>query len=122
MPKFSKSSRRRLNKACSDLQRLFNEVIKEMDCKVICSFRGEGAQNDAFKNGKSRVRFPYSKHNVKPSNAVDVVPYPLDWTDIESFIKLGEFVKAKAKELNINIEWGGDWVSLKDYVHYQSTL
>ena len=28
-------------------------------------------------------------------------------------------VKKKAKELGIDIEWGGDWTSLKDYPHWQ---
>ena len=33
--------------------------------------------------------------------------------------KLAVFVKQAAKELNVPIEWGGDWKSFKDGPHWQ---
>ena len=53
------------------------------------------------------------------SLAVDVVPLPLDWEDIPAFEKLGEKIMAKAEELGINIRWGRDFTTLKDYPHFE---
>ena len=137
MYKFSKRSRDNLSTASENLQRLFNEVIKEIDCTVICGHRSPEEQFELYKKGrvnkdfkwivvdKSKVvtnidgRAKKSNHNYLPSKAVDVVPYPLDWNDISAFKKLGEVVKRKAKELSIKISWGGDWQTLKDYPHYE---
>lgn len=137
MYKFSKRSRDNLSTASENLQRLFNEVIKEIDCTVICGHRSPEEQFELYKKGrvnkdfkwivvdKSKVvtnidgRAKKSNHNYLPSRAVDVVPYPLDWNDITAFKKLGEVVKRKAKELGIKISWGGDWQTLKDYPHYE---
>lgn len=137
MYKFSKRSRDNLSTASENLQRLFNEVIKEIDCTVICGHRSSEEQFELYKKGrvnkdfkwivvdKSKVvtnidgRAKKSNHNYLPSRAVDVVPYPLDLNDIAAFKKLGEVVKRKAKELGIKISWGGDWQTLKDYPHYE---
>ena len=121
MYKFSKRSKDNLATADEKLQLLFNEVIKEFDCTVIEGHRSLKRQKELFDKGASQIDgiSKKGKHNYFPSRAVDVVPYPLDWNDIESFKKLGEVVKRKAKELNIKIEWGGDWVSFKDYPHWQ---
>ena len=63
--------------------------------------------------------WPNGKHNKKPSLAVDVVPYPVDWSDIERFIRFGWFVKGLAIGLGIKIRWGGDWKRFKDYPHFE---
>lgn len=57
-----------------------------------------------------------SKHVT--GKAVDLIPYPLSWGDIPSFIKISEAMKKAAKELGIKIEYGGDWKQ-KDYPHYE---
>lgn len=137
MYKFSKRSRDNLSTASTNLQKLFNEVIKEADCTVICGHRSPEEQFELFKKGRENKNFKWvvvdkskvvtnidgrakkSNHNYLPSKAVDVVPYPLDWNDIAAFKKLGEVVKRKAKELGIKISWGGDWQSLKDYPHFE---
>ena len=75
MPKFSNLSKARLAGAHEDLQVLFKEVVKYFDCTVLCGFRDEAAQNKAFEDGFSTVKYPNSKHNQVPSKAVDVVPF-----------------------------------------------
>ena len=137
MYKFSKRSRDNLSTASINLQKLFNEVIKEVDCTVICGHRSPEEQFELFKKGRENKNFKWvvvdkskvvtnidgrakkSNHNYLPSRAVDVVPYQLDWNDIAAFKKLGEVVKRKAKELGIKISWGGDWQTLKDYPHFE---
>lgn len=140
MPKFGKRSQDNLSTAHEKLQTLFNAVIEEFDCTVICGYRSTEEQFELFKKGRERINGWWtivdkskvvtnidgntkkSNHNYKPSRAVDVVPYPLDWNDTKSFIAMAEVVRRKAKELNIDIKWGGDFTSLKDYPHFELVM
>jgi len=119
MASFGKVSLDRLATCHLDLQRLFNEVIKDEDCTILCGHRGEQEQNDAFDRGYSRLRWPHGKHNSVPSMAVDVMPYPIDWSDIPRIVTFANFVKLKSQELGITIQYGGDWKYFWDYPHYE---
>ena len=70
MPSFSTRSKSNLSQAQPDLQRLFKEVIKHYDCTVICGHRSQEEQDKAVAEGKSKVRYPDSKHNSVPARAV----------------------------------------------------
>ena len=109
MPKFGKRSRERLSSCDEDLIALVNEVVKYFDCSVLEGHRGKELQNKYFKEGKSKLKYPDGRHNKKPSNAVDVVPYPIDWEDRERFHLFAGFVLGIAKQLGVNLRWGGDW-------------
>ena len=109
MPKFGKSSRKRLATCHEDLQKVFNEVIKKVDCSIIEGQRSEERQNRLFEEGKTKVRYPKGRHNAVPSRAVDVVPYPVDWNDRERFHLFSGFVLGVAYRMGINLRWGGDW-------------
>lgn len=119
MPKLSAKSQAKLNTCHSDLIKLIEAVAETEKCAVICGFRGRYEQEKAYYTGKSKAKWGQSKHNLKPSHAVDVVPVPLNWEDIPAFEKLGEKIMAKAKELGINIRWGRDFTNLKDYPHFE---
>ena len=119
MPTFSKRSQERLATCHPDLQRLFNEVIKEIDCAVLCGHRGKADQDAAVKGGFSKTVFPNSKHNSLPSMAVDVAPWPLDWNNKQSFVELANVVLTKAKELGIEVRWGGHFRSFFDGPHFE---
>lgn len=120
MPEFSEKSKARLSTCCQELQDVFNAVIREVDCTVICGHRGEKEQNEAFANGFSKLKWPDGQHNKMPSLAVDVCPYPIDWKDVKRFEAFAEVVKCKAAELGIAIEWGGDWTGgFIDHPHWQ---
>lgn len=109
MSNFSQKSVERLSQCHPELQRLFNEVIKDYDCTITCGHRGKEEQDEAVRTGHSKVSFPNSKHNSLPSQAVDVVPFPVDWNDLTRFYHFAGFVLATAKKLGIKIRWGGDW-------------
>ena len=111
MPNFGTRSQNNLSEAHPDLQKVFNEVIKHFDCAVIEGHRGQEEQDKAFHSGKSKLKFPESKHNQSPSLAVDVVPWPVDWNDEKRFYYFAGFVKGIAAELGIELRWGGDWDS-----------
>lgn len=107
--KLSKQSQTLLSQCDPDLQRLVKEVLKVMDISVIVAYRGKEDQDKAFAEGKSKLKFPNSKHNRMPSKAVDVCPYPIDWNDHRRFYLMIGIFKAKAHELGIKIRSGGDW-------------
>jgi hypothetical protein len=111
MPKFSKKSKKILSTCHEDLQLLFEIVIKEFDCTIICGYRGRYKQIVAFKRGYSKKQYPNSKHNESPAMAVDVIPYPIDWGDKERMYYFAGYVKRVALELGLKIRWGGDWNS-----------
>lgn len=123
MPKFGKRSTDNLSEAHPDLQTVFNEVVKHFDCTVIEGQRTEAEQNEVYRRGLSKLKFPNSKHNKCPSEAVDVLPYPIDWNDTNRMRYFAGFVVGIAsmmKDREIidhNIRWGGDWnkdTELKD--------
>lgn len=109
MPSFGTRSKMQLGSCHSDLQKLFEEVIKHYDCTILEGHRTEDRQNELYSQGKSKVKFPDSKHNSFPSMAVDVVPYPIDWDDTRRFYMFVGIVRGIASQLGINIRCGADW-------------
>ena len=109
MPKFGRKSRERLATCDKKLQDVFNEVIKKVDCSVLEGHRDERRQDKLYEEGKTKVRYPMGRHNSKPSRAVDVVPYPVDWKDRERFHLFAGFVIGVAYRMGISLRWGGDW-------------
>lgn len=117
MNHFSTKSQEKLKTCHRDLQVLFNHVILEYDCTVICGFRGEAEQNAAFEAGNSQLQYPKSKHNSFPSMAVDVAPHEqngIDWNR-EQCIHFAGYVKGVADQLyrigtmKYHIRGGIDW-------------
>ena len=119
MPTLSSASRQRLDHAHPLLRELFLAVAEKAAIEVLESQRGRSAQERAFALGHSRAHFGQSAHNWAPSIALDVVPTPLDWTDLARFRALAAVVKDEAKARRIPLVWGGDWARLKDMPHYE---
>jgi peptidoglycan L-alanyl-D-glutamate endopeptidase CwlK len=115
MPSYGKQSAQRLSTCDERLRKLFNEVILHYDCSILCGHRGEAEQNEAYEKGASKKQFPDSKHNKFPSLAIDAVPYPIDWADMERFRHFQGFVEATAIQMGIKIRSGGDWDSDRDF-------
>ena len=133
MNKFSTASQERLSTCHKDLQTLFNTVLPLVDCSILEGHRGEEAQNQYFREGKSQLRYPESKHNKSPSMAVDVAPWPIKWENIERFRFFGAYVIGIADLLfeqgamAYHVRWGGDFNAnqdwsdntFSDYVHFE---
>lgn len=113
--RFSRLSKKHLEESHPLLQELFSEVIKVINCRVIEGERTKEEQNRLYAAGKSKLKWPRSKHNSTPSLAVDVVPYPIDWRDYKRFYYFAGIVKGIAYSMDINIRWGGDWDSDNDF-------
>lgn len=119
MNSYSKISKQRLDTCHPDLIRLFNEVIKHVDCSILEGHRGEARQNILFEAGKTKAKFPKSKHNRSPSRAVDVMSYPIDWGDLFAIYHFAGIVKGIAISMGIKIKWGGDFKSFFDGPHFE---
>ena len=129
---FSKRSIERLNTCDPRLVALFNRVISLglIDMTVIWGHRGEKEQEEMFRTGRSRVKWPHSKHNSMPSKAVDVAPYvngKPSWNDKHCSFLAG-IVMTVADEMGIKVRWGGNWdmdgepitdQRFDDLIHYE---
>ena len=89
--------------------------ITEVDFTVIEGIRNINRQRELVKAGKSTTL--NSRHLT--GHAVDMVPYPVDWEDIDRFELMAEAMKEAAEELDIPIVWGGDWKSFYDAPHFE---
>lgn len=109
------------------LQLLFHEVSRYRNCTVIIGHRGKAAQDEAFRTGHSKLKWPSGEHNSLPSKAVDAGPYPLDWKATSDFYYFGGFVMGIAAKLGIKLRFGGDWSgdgrtrdqTFNDLVHFE---
>ena len=90
-------------------------TITEQDFTVIEGIRNINRQRELVKAGKSTTM--NSRHIT--GHAVDMVPWPVDWNDLERFEVMSEAMKAAAEELDIPIVWGGDWKSFYDAPHFE---
>ena len=93
MPKYSNSSAENLGTCHPVLQRLFLTLITDVDHTVLCGFRNEEDQNVLYPR-YTKVQWPDSNHNHRPSLAVDVAPYPIVWDDTGR-IKDDELARAR---------------------------
>lgn len=118
MPTFGTASKANLATCHPDLQRLLNKAIQYVDFSVTCGHRTKADQDAAVAAGNSQTPWPTSKHNSMPSRAVDVAPYPLDWSDTESFTLLAGILYGIAVTMGIKIRLGADWdgdLSIKEH-------
>jgi len=124
MAKFSQTSLKKLNTCNQDLITLAKSIIEIHDCTVVTGTRNETLQNHLYDIGKSQLRFPKSKHNKYPSEAIDLVPYLANTTkltyDKKYTLYFAGIVLGVAKMLYENgkmkykIRWGGNWSNILD--------
>tara|TARA_R110002051_G_scaffold88750_2_gene156454 strand:- start:533 stop:931 length:399 start_codon:yes stop_codon:yes gene_type:complete len=107
MPRFGKRSRKRLDGVDPKLVSVLEKVVKYFDITIIEGKRSQERQNELVEQGKSKTKF--GKH--VDGKAVDIAPYPIDWSARDDFHYLGGFVLGIAASMGINIRWGGDWSS-----------
>lgn len=113
MSAFGTTSRQRLSECDWALQRLMERVVEIRDISIVCGRRGSFDQNEMFKSGASKLQWPHSKHNsIELSalvTAVDIVPWPEQYTDTPTMLHVAGIVLGVAAEMDIPIRWGGDW-------------
>lgn len=109
-------SRDNLEGVHTDLQRVVERAIEitDKDFTVIEGLRDIERQRELVNKGKSTTM--NSRHLT--GHAVDIAPWPISW-DWEYFYPIADAMKQAAEELEVDLEWGGDWKSFPDGPHYQ---
>ena len=126
---YSKTSRKRLESCHQKLIKLFESLAEHYNITIICGHRDAKEQNKAYAEGKSKLKFPMSKHNTYPSVAVDAILYNkgLDWNDNGQNYMFVGVVRERARAMGIKIRCGADWdgdfdtddQTFHDIVHFE---
>jgi peptidoglycan L-alanyl-D-glutamate endopeptidase CwlK len=122
--KWGKKSKDLLETCDKRLQDMANMMLarSEFDLTITDGYRSEEDQNWAFVNGKSKARFGQSKHNVFPSQAIDICPYPIpkDWDPNDrKWQEMALNAMWCAGKLGFEITWGGSFKKLVDKPHFE---
>lgn len=117
--KFSQRSENNLKGVNPDLVKIVRRALQlsPVDFGITEGLRTIERQRQLVAAGKSQTM--NSRHIS--GHAVDVFAYPTSagsW-EWEYYEQIATAFKQAAKELNIPVEWGGDWKTLKDGPHFQ---
>ena len=117
--KLSKRSLSRLEGVHPDLVKVVKRAIEitEQDFTVLEGLRSKERQRELVKKGASKTM--NSRHLT--GHAVDIAPWVnggVSW-DWDYYYDMADAMKEAARELNVDLEWGGDWKSFKDGPHFQ---
>ena len=86
--------------------------ISEVDFTVLEGVRTLERQRELYAQGRTApgkiVTWTMKSRHIE-GKAVDLVPYPLDWNDLEKFNKIKDAMFQAARELDVNLRWGADW-------------
>ncbi|MDR4518951.1 MAG: M15 family metallopeptidase [Nitrosomonas sp.] len=114
-----KRSKNRLNGVHPDLVRVVKRAIEitETDFTVLEGLRSLDRQAALLRLGQSKTM--KSRHLT--GHAVDLaamVNGVISWQP-DHYMPIARAMKHAAAELGIKLEWGGDWRTFKDFVHWQ---
>lgn len=135
MNSFSQRSKNNLLFIHPDLVRVMNEAIKNspIDFIITDGIRSTEEQRKLYNQGRTTPGKIVtnadgvnnkSNHQVKLDGygyAVDLYPFyngSAQLNDAKSLKVIADHIKSVAKELGVNVQWGGDW-KFKDYPHFE---
>ena len=122
MNKLGKRSLRSLEGVDPRLQSIINLAMfrGRVDFTVIEGLRTTERQAELHKDGKSLLDGITKRSKHQDGMAIDFIPYPFKgWEDTKAFQKIGNELKECAFALGYHATYGGDWVSFKDWGHFQ---
>lgn len=85
-------------------------------------YRDEMEQNELFTHGASKCDGFDKKSYHQTGNAIDVYAYvdgKASW-EIKHLTQIAAAMLQAASEFKLELEWGGHWISWKDYPHFQT--
>ena len=117
--KLGKKSLSNLNGVHPDLVKVVKRAIEltECDFTIIEGLRTKERQAQLLKEKKTTTS--NSRHLT--GHAVDLAAWVNDtisW-DWKYYHQIADAMKEASKELNISIDWGGDWKKFKDGPHFE---
>lgn len=109
----------RLEGVHPDLVKVVRKAAEEMpfDVMVLEGLRSEERQKKLVAQGASKTMA--SKHLT--GKAVDIAPMidkEVSWS-WPHYNELAPYMKAAAQELEVDVQWGGDWRTFKDGPHWE---
>jgi peptidoglycan L-alanyl-D-glutamate endopeptidase CwlK len=112
-------SKDRLSGVHPDLVKVIEEAIKEspLDFSITEGLRTKERQKELFDAGKSQTM--NSRHIT--GKAIDIAVLfegKVTW-EFRHYQTVADHIKKVAKELGIELVWGGDWQSFKDGPHFE---
>ena len=112
-------SKDRLTGVHPDLVKIIEEAIKEspLDFSITEGLRTKERQKALFDAGKSQTM--NSRHIT--GKAVDIAVIKdgeVTW-DFKHYQTVADHIKKIAKDMKIDLVWGGDWQSFKDGPHFE---
>ena len=119
MNSFSKRSEGNLKGLHPDLVKVARRALtlSPVDFGVTEGMRSLARQKELYAAKKSQTM--NSRHLT--GHALDVIAYPDasgSW-DMKYYVQISNAFKVASKELDVPIEWGGDWKTFKDGPHFQ---
>lgn len=116
---FGKRSKQRMKGLHPDIVEVMNLAISRspIDFTVLEGLRSKERQQELVRKGASKTM--NSRHLT--GHAIDVAPLlngQVSW-DWPLYHQLAPVIKEAAEELDVDLEWGGDWTSFKDGPHWQ---
>ena len=105
--KFGKRSLDNLRGVHPDLVKVVYRALElsPIDFTITEGLRTVARQKELVAKGLSKTM--NSRHIT--GHAVDFVPLPVDWNNVEPFITVAKCFLQVGKELGIALRWGGDW-------------
>ncbi|CNF20377.1 TPA: M15 family metallopeptidase [Yersinia enterocolitica] len=93
-------------------------TLSTVDFRVIEGVRTSERQRQLVRNGSSKTL--NSRHLT--GHAVDLAPMvnnQIPWEDWSAFHLVAKAMKQAAKEMELPLQWGGDWKTFKDGPHFE---
>ena len=136
---WSDNSKSKIMSCDKRIIKVMQELIKVVpfDITVLYGYRSIEKQLELFKQGRIFSEGSWkivdsakivtncdgvikkSKHNYKPSRAIDICPYPVNWSDEVKFVELSVIINEISRSLDVDLKWGGYWEGIKDLPHYE---
>ena len=110
MAKYGKRSMHNLNDVHPLLVDWALQLVTVFDNTVVSGVRDLTTQREYVARGVSKTM--NSKHLIQKDgygHALDLAPYPVDWSDTRRFDLMAGYGLMLAIKMNIPIRWGGDW-------------
>lgn len=110
MYSFGTKSRMLLSEVDSSLRKVLLEAIKIVDFSITDGYRSRDRQQILVEQGLSKTL--NSKHNIYPSKAIDIAPFPYGTKEAERIKQLYYItgvIMGIAHQMKIKIRIGHDW-------------
>lgn len=86
--------------------------LSTVDFTVLEGKRTLARQQELFDQGRTKpgkiVTWTMKSKHLD-GDAVDLVPFPVDWNDTKKFDAIAKAMFAAASELGVKLRWGADW-------------